>query len=35
MELQSFPQGKHDDMVASISQALSYEVSGYNHYADW
>jgi predicted phage terminase large subunit-like protein len=30
IELLSFPQGHHDDMVDSISQALSYQVSGYN-----
>jgi predicted phage terminase large subunit-like protein len=35
MELLSFPQAKHDDMVDSISQALSYQVSGYNHHAKW
>jgi len=34
-ELLSFPQGKHDDQVDSISQALSYQVSGYNPYAEW
>ena len=35
MELLSFPQAKHDDMVDSISQALSYKLSGYNHHAKW
>jgi len=34
MELLSFPQAKHDDMVDSISQALSYKLSGYNHHAN-
>lgn len=28
-ELLTFPQGKHDDQVDSISQALSYKKSGY------
>src|SRR5262245_20197517 len=35
MELLSFPQAKHDDMVDSISQALSYEVSGYDTRLRW
>ncbi len=29
-ELFAFPNGRHDDQVDSISQALAYEVSGYN-----
>lgn len=28
-ELLSFPQGKHDDQVDSICQALSFQGSGY------
>ena len=28
-ELLAFPNGKHDDQVDSISQALAYEFSGY------
>jgi predicted phage terminase large subunit-like protein len=35
MELLSFPQGKHDDQVDSISQALSYQVSGYDSSLRW
>jgi len=35
MELLSFPQGKHDDQVDSISQALSYHVSGYDGSLRW
>jgi predicted phage terminase large subunit-like protein len=35
MELLSFPQGKHDDQVDSISQALSYQVSGYDGSLRW
>ena len=35
MELLSFPQAKHDDMVDSISQALSYQVSGYDGSLRW
>ena len=34
-ELLSFPQGKHDDQVDSISQALSYPVSGYDGSLRW
>ena len=34
-ELLSFPQGKHDDQVDSISQALSYQVSGYDGSLRW
>jgi len=34
-ELLSFPQGKHDDQVDSISQADSYKLSGYDHHARW
>ena len=34
-ELLSFPQGKHDDQVDSISQALSYQVSGYDSSLSW
>jgi phage terminase large subunit-like protein len=29
-ELFSFPRGRHDDQVDSISQALAFEISGYN-----
>ena len=35
MELLSFPQGKYDDQVDSISQALSYEVSGSDGSLRW
>ena len=28
-ELLAFPNGRHDDQVDSISQALAYEFSGY------
>jgi predicted phage terminase large subunit-like protein len=35
MELLSFPQAKHDDQVDSISQALSYQVSGYDCSLRW
>jgi predicted phage terminase large subunit-like protein len=34
-ELLSFPQAKHDDQVDSISQALSYQVSGYDGSLRW
>ena len=29
-ELFAFPNGPHDDQVDAISQALAYEISGYN-----
>jgi predicted phage terminase large subunit-like protein len=29
-ELFSFPHGRHDDQVDAISQAMAYEISGYN-----
>jgi predicted phage terminase large subunit-like protein len=29
-ELFAFPNGRHDDQVDAISQALAYEISGYN-----
>jgi predicted phage terminase large subunit-like protein len=35
MELLSSPQAKHDDQVDSISQALSYQVSGYDGSLRW
>jgi predicted phage terminase large subunit-like protein len=35
MELLTFPQGKNDDQVDSISQALSYEPSGYDSSMRW
>jgi predicted phage terminase large subunit-like protein len=34
-ELLTFPQGKHDDQVDSISQALAYEGSGYDYTMSW
>ena len=34
-ELLSFPQGKTDDQVDSISQALAYEPSGYDTTLSW
>jgi predicted phage terminase large subunit-like protein len=34
-ELLSFPQAKHDDQVDSISQALSYQLSGYDATLRW
>jgi predicted phage terminase large subunit-like protein len=34
-ELLTFPQGKHDDQVDSISQALAYEPSGYDSSLRW
>jgi predicted phage terminase large subunit-like protein len=34
-ELLTFPQGKHDDMVDSISQALSYRSSYDSTYSGW
>ena len=30
-ELLTFPQGKHDDIVDSISQALAYQGKGYDY----
>lgn len=35
MELLTFPQGRHDDQVDSISQALAYEDSGYDYTLSW
>jgi hypothetical protein len=29
-ELFAFPYGRHDDQIDSISQALAYEISGYD-----
>lgn len=34
-ELLSFPQGKHDDQVDSITQALAYEITGYDTSMKW
>ena len=34
-ELLSFPQGKTDDQVDSISQALAYKQSGYDSSMSW
>ncbi len=34
-ELLTFPQGKHDDQVDSITQALAYEPSGYDSSMRW
>jgi predicted phage terminase large subunit-like protein len=34
-ELLAFPRGKHDDMVDSISQALAYNMSGYDSTYSW
>lgn len=34
-ELLSFPQGKTDDQVDSISQALAYQVGGYDRTLSW
>jgi predicted phage terminase large subunit-like protein len=34
-ELLTFPQSKYDDQVDSISQALSYEPSGYDSTLRW
>lgn len=35
MELLTFPQGRHDDQVDSISQALAYEDNGYDYTLSW
>ncbi|MCP3409919.1 phage terminase large subunit [Bradyrhizobium sp. CCGB01] len=35
MELLTFPQGRHDDQVDSISQALGYEDNGYDYTLSW
>ncbi|MBR0719116.1 phage terminase large subunit [Bradyrhizobium liaoningense] len=35
MELLTFPQGRHDDQVDSISQALAYEDNGYDYTMSW
>ena len=35
MELLTFPQGRHDDQVDSISQALAYEDTGYDYTLSW
>ncbi|MGY4615478.1 putative phage terminase large subunit-like protein [Bradyrhizobium sp. USDA 4472] len=35
MELLTFPQGRHDDQVDSISQALGYDDNGYDHTLSW
>ncbi|MCA1528762.1 phage terminase large subunit [Bradyrhizobium yuanmingense] len=36
MELLTFPQGRHDDQVDSISQALAYDdTNGYDHTFSW
>ncbi|RXG85155.1 phage terminase large subunit [Bradyrhizobium zhanjiangense] len=35
MELLTFPQGRHDDQVDSISQALAYEDNGYDYTFSW
>jgi predicted phage terminase large subunit-like protein len=34
-ELLTFPQGRTDDQVDSISQALAYEPSGYDDSMSW
>jgi hypothetical protein len=34
-ELLSFPQGKHDDQVDSITQALSHQASAYDGSLRW
>lgn len=34
-ELLAFPQGKHDDQVDSITQALAYEFNGYDTTMRW
>ncbi|WP_439394112.1 phage terminase large subunit [Bradyrhizobium sp. PMVTL-01] len=35
MELLTFPQGRHDDQVDSISQALAYDDNGYDYTLSW
>jgi predicted phage terminase large subunit-like protein len=34
-ELLSFPQGKHDDQVDSLTQALAFEAFGYDETLSW
>jgi phage terminase large subunit-like protein len=34
-ELLAFPQVKHDDQADSISQALAYEIGGYDTTMAW
>jgi phage terminase large subunit-like protein len=33
--LATFPQGRHDDQVDSISQALAYDGNGYDYTLSW
>jgi predicted phage terminase large subunit-like protein len=34
-ELLTFPQSRHNDQVDSITQALAYEITGYDTTMNW
>jgi phage terminase large subunit-like protein len=35
VELLTFPQGRHDDQVDSIAQALAYDAMSYDYTLSW